>query len=114
MAGFVQSRDNYDYAHVHLDGADETGDTEGVYLHELTHAVDAGRKYSDDPKWRSAYNREVANARAVAPQLGKYARESPTEGFAELHRIMVQKGVEETKKKFPKMMAFLEAKGLLK
>jgi hypothetical protein len=106
-----------DYAQMHLDGNNGSGasDTaEAIYLHELGHCVDVGRKYSDDPKFQAAYKKEVTNAKAAAPQLSRYSRQSPVEGFAELHRIMIERGIGFTKTQFPKMMAFMEEKGLLK
>ncbi len=98
---------------VNIDGGagPGAGDTaEGIYAHELGHAVDAGRKYSNDPKFQVAWKKEIFNGKTM---LSAYARTSATEGFAELHRAIVQKGAEATRALFPKCVAYLAAKGLL-
>jgi hypothetical protein len=112
VGGWVLHHPNGDAIQVHLDGDAGSGadSAEGIYAHELGHAVDVDRKYSSDPKWESAWKREIFNGKQL---LSRYARESPTEGFAELHRAIVQKGLEATRAVFPKSVAYLAAKGLL-
>ncbi len=99
--------------HAHLDGraGASAGDTaEGIYAHELGHAVDAGRKHSESAAWQAAWKREIHNGKVM---LSAYARTSATEGFAELHRAIVQKGVEATRTVYPKCVGYLAAKGLV-
>jgi hypothetical protein len=52
--------------------------------------VDVSRKYSSSPKWESTWKKEIKGGKIM---LSRYALVSATEGFAELHRAIVQKGV---------------------
>lgn len=116
VVGFVRHRKDEDWAKMVLDGDGKEGTNNpeytaaGVYAHELGHCVDVGRKYSTDPKWESAWKREIFNGKTL---LSRYARENPTEGFAELHRAIVQNGVEKVKALFPKTVGYFESKGLV-
>ena len=104
IQGFVHKR------HLHVDN---DKDARGTYLHELGHLVDDGHVFSGDARWLAAYKKEVTNAKGSMPLLSTYARESSQEGFAELHRIMIERGIDATEKKFPLMMKFMRERGLL-
>ena len=115
VLGFVVQPKGSDVTFVHLDGGGP-GSTDpqytavGVYLHELAHAADMDSVHSSDPKWMSAWQREIKDGRHG---VSKYALEDESEGFAELMRVVAQKGVEANRAKFPKCVAYLESKGLL-
>jgi hypothetical protein len=113
VGGWVKHHAGGDAVQVHLDGGAGTNSdvtAEGIYAHELGHAVDVSRKYSSDPKWESAWKSEIKNGKTL---LSRYATTSATEGFAELHRALAQKGVEATKAAYPRSVAFMASKGLL-
>jgi hypothetical protein len=113
VGGFVEHHPGGDAVKVHLDGGagNTPGETaQGIYAHEMGHAADAGRKFSDDPKWQSVWKSEIKGGKTL---LSRYAMESPVEGFAELHRAICQKGVDAVRAKWPKCCAFLAAKGLI-
>lgn len=94
--------------HLHINGGD---DALGTYIHELWHAADNGHFYSSDPKWKSAYLAEILKGKHF---ISRQAMESPSEGFAELGRLIGVHGVEYTSKNFPKIHRFLVSKGLIK
>lgn len=110
VGGFVTYHARGDAARVNVDGGAGTEDARGIYAHEMGHAVDCGRKYSEDKKWQSAWKSEIFNGKTL---LSRYARESPTEGFAEFHRVLCEKGVAATSAAYPKCGAFLKSKGLI-
>ena len=83
-----------------------------IYAHELDHVVDAGGKYSDDPKWAALHKTEISNNKENH-LLSRYALQSPSESFAEMHREIVEKGAESVKMKWPKCVKYFESKGLL-
>jgi len=95
-----------------LDGGhDGTEDTmRGTYTHELAHTLDVLGKYSDDPHCQFAWSEEIFNGKTPPSE---YATTNPAEGFAELYRAVIEKGVAKTKKRYPLCMKFLEEKGLL-
>jgi hypothetical protein len=100
---------------LHLDSGSETDPkaqyaARGTYTHELWHAVDADSFYSDKPKWQSAYKKDVQKGRTL---LSRYAMESPSEGFAELGRVLQEKGAEHVRTHYPNCYKFLEAEKLL-
>lgn len=110
VGGFVVHRVGDDRAHLHLDGGTEAEAAEGIYAHELGHAVDVGRRHSETPKWQSAWKAEVVNGRHL---LSRYARTSATEGFAEFHRAICEADPVAVKAKFPRCFAFFQSQGLL-
>ena len=111
--GFVHD-DGGGRLHLHVDGPSDESNSQntalGIYTHELGHCVDADDQYSNDPKWKSAWKREIFNGRSL---LSKYARKNEAEGFAELHRHICQKGIEATRAKWPACVKFLESRKLL-
>jgi hypothetical protein len=115
VGGFVSHDRITGSVEVNLDGGSETDaknpeKAQGIYSHELGHAIDAGRRFSEDAKWKAAWKSEIFNGRVM---LSRYARESPTEGFAEFHRALCFKGLPATMAAYPKCCAFLKAKGLI-
>ncbi len=113
VGGWVKQHPNGDAVQLHLDGgAAEVGadSAEGITAHELGHCVDAGRRYSEDPKWEAAWAKEIKKGKNA---ISRYALTSATEGFAELHRAIVQRGLDSVRVAFPKCVAFLTAKGLV-
>jgi hypothetical protein len=94
---------------MHLDGGD-AAIARGTYAHELWHAVDTDRFYSDSPGWQKAYKKDILKGRTL---LSRYALESPAEGFAEFGRGLAEKGPAHAKALFPTCSAYLESKGLL-
>lgn len=100
---------------IHLDSGTETDPkaeygARGTYIHELWHAVDADHYYTDRPKWQAAYIKDVLKGRHL---LSRYAMESPSEGFAELGRVLQEKGAAHVKERWPKCYKFLETEKLL-
>lgn len=116
ILGFVLHRDGSGHAHVHIDGARAEGETDpqytqqGIYLHELGHAADAGHRLSGDKTWHHWWSREIYNGRHL---LTRYAREDPSEGLAELVRYVSQFGTGAAAAKFPGSVKYLTRKGLL-
>jgi hypothetical protein len=100
--------------HLHLNGDARVGTAEyktgGIYAHEAGHAIDAGHRFSGDKTWQSAWRREVVKGKIL---LSRGALASASEGFAEFHRLLIQKGSEFARGAFPKCVAFFESKGLL-
>ena len=92
---------------VHLDGGD---DARGTYVHELWHAADNGRFYSDDKGWQAAYKKDIKKGKKL---LSRYALVNESEGFAEFGRVLAEHGDEHMAKHFPACMKHLKAKGLL-
>ncbi len=98
---------------------EEEGTMEGIYAHEMTHAVDGpgltpseydadvpiNRSPSMDDDWIEAGNEEIIGN---PPPLSYYAQTSPAEGFAEFGRLVYQKGRDYAKTKFPKCYAVWE------
>jgi hypothetical protein len=99
-----------------LDGSHVLGGkplpTPGVYAHEFGHAIDGpkGARISDDPDWHSAWSAELKTG-----IISKYAGTSPSEGFAEVARILhgTNLKVDEIEKHIPKCMAVWRSYGLL-
>jgi hypothetical protein len=118
VGGFVAHRLGDDRAHLTIDGGNDTDpkfksqSTRQIYAHELGHCIDAGQRYSRDATWASAWKAEIHNPKP-ANILSLYARTSPTEGFAEFHRHLYERGAAATKAKYPRCYKFWESKGLL-
>lgn len=106
VVGFVHQRPGGAVA-LHVDGGP---DPVGTYAHELAHAADADRYYSDKPGWQKAYAAEIKKGRNL---LSRYALTSPAEGFAEMHRAIVTHGIDVVRQRWPKCVKFLEAERLL-
>lgn len=118
LLGYVRQPKGSGKTHLNLDGAvpgstDPQYTIEGVYLHELGHAADPDCIHSADPKWATAWKREIKSPPAGKQGLTRYAMTDESEGFAELVRVISQKGTDATRARFPKCVAFLESKGLL-
>lgn len=95
----------------------------GVYAHELTHAIDSGRRFSNHSDWHDAYATEIRGD--VDPdtpgvklgwgRLSEYARTDAVEGFAEFGRALygsdvTHRGLRES---FPKCYSFFKKRGLV-
>lgn len=122
LAGFVlYDPKSFLKTELHLDGALVGLEPQSIYAHELGHLVDLyvgqkiGSRLIDDPKWQSAWKAEISNSRpATRKGLSKYAATNAKEGFAELYRVIHEQGIDTIRERFPKCVAFLEKKGLLK
>ncbi len=66
--------------------------------------------YSDKDAWHVTYQKDIMNPKI---SLAKYALFSPSEGFAELYRVLHEKGEEAVKFAFPNCHKFLETEKLL-
>lgn len=113
VVGFVQSRPGDDRAHMHIDGDGGTASdlvARAIYSHEMGHAIDVGNRYSGDAKWKSAWKSEIFNGRTL---LSRYARTDEAEGFAEIYKLIAEKGVETAELSYPKCVKFLKSKGLV-
>lgn len=86
-------------------------DRDGIYAHEIAHAVD-GRNMvlSRSAAWQEAYRAEID--RPDNP-LSQYARTSPQEGFAEFGRLLWSDRQEEAQRLFPRCYAFWKKGGLV-
>jgi len=70
-----------------------------VYAHEIGHAIDSGGKdkFSESAAWKDAYTKD----HVWEGRLGKYAKKSESEGFAEFCRYLHTEGVESVKQTAP-------------
>lgn len=114
VLGFVE-HDGLGNVKIHLNGGKETDakhghSTDGTYAHELGHAVDADDRFSGKESWKKAWQNDIFNGREL---LTEYARESPSEGFAEAYRVLVEHGSDHVKIKLPNVHKFLKKEGLL-
>lgn len=114
VIGYVQN-DGFGGIKIHLNGGKETDAkhlhaTAGTYAHELGHAVDADDKFSSKVAWKNAWESDIFNGKHL---LSNYARESPSEGFAEVYRVLVEHGVDSVKNDFPNVHKFLSKEGLI-
>lgn len=91
-----------------LDGGDHRMDSIGVYLHEMTHAIDDDLKISDTNRWKSAWEAEIDKD---SNPLSRYARTDASEGLAEFGRLAFRRP--EEAKKFKRCWAALSATGIL-
>ena len=103
---------------VHLDGTLPEGlalksggefSQRGLYAHELAHAADKledGTYFSKSKAWNEAYASEI---NTDATPLSKYARVSPSEGFAEFVRYATE-NPQEARKNFPQSMKSVESR----
>jgi hypothetical protein len=92
--------------------------------HEIGHAIDGPKaEYSSDRKWVSAWLAEVGSSGFAGLLTGpgrkkvtltKYAKESPSEGFAEFSRLLYGSDVPlaDVERKFPKCIAYWRSKKL--
>lgn len=92
---------------VHLDGGD---DPRGTYIHELWHAADNQGVYSDHKDWQAAYKKDILKGKHL---LSRYAMTNASEGFAEVGRMLAERGAEQMTKCYPTVMKYLAAKKLL-
>lgn len=84
--------------------------TAGVYAHEWGHALDGpDNELSNSKRWLAAWHDEIENS--VTPP-SDYAKRSPSEGFAEFHRVLVANRTAALKL-YPKCAAVWEKQGLL-
>lgn len=95
-----------------------------VLAHEIGHAIDGPKaEYSSDRKWISAWLAEVGSSGFAGLLTGpgrkkvtltKYAKESPSEGFAEFSRLLHGSDVPlaDVERKFPKCIAYWRSKKL--
>jgi hypothetical protein len=61
-------------------------DTLGVYAHEFGHAIDGPDcEISDSTAWEHAWENEILRGKTPP---SAYAQQSPSEGFAEFHRLL--------------------------
>lgn len=119
LAGFVTHNPRtFGGIEYHADGAGAGHAAVGIHAHEMGHVIDVahgrdtGARLTADPKWQSAWNAEIKNGQGEK-KLTAYARESAAEGFAELHRHVVERGADDARKRWPRSVKFLESKGLL-
>ncbi len=63
-------------------------------------------------KWKALHKTEIMNNKEKHI-LSRYAMKSPAESFAEMHREIVEKGVEIVKMRWPKCIHYFQLKGLL-
>lgn len=87
-----------------------------IYAHEFGHAIDGENfRFSDDPEWRAAWKREIANSKSAIGPLGDYGGDNAREGWAEMARLVYGQGVspDELRQRFPQSAAFLAKHGLL-
>jgi hypothetical protein len=95
-----------------------------VLAHEIGHAIDGPKaEYSSDRKWISAWLGEVGSSGFAGLLTGpgrkkvtltKYAKESPSEGFAEFSRLLHGSDVPlaDVERKFPRCIAYWRSKKL--
>jgi hypothetical protein len=94
---------------LHLDGGP---DAAGTYAHELSHAADANRRFSNTGDWRLAWMGEIVPNKP----LSDYATTNPHEGWAEFGRLMADSRMSwsEKEKLFPQSFAVWRKNGLVK
>lgn len=115
VPGFVSHRKGGDSATVHLNGGTETGQPQAgklvdAYLHEMGHAADVGHQFSGTPEWQSAWRSELKSAKI--PQYNQ-AKQSPSEGFAEVVRFIGTIGDAAVRERLPKCHKFFKLNGLV-
>lgn len=85
-----------------------------VHAHEFTHAIDGpSKKFSASPEWKNAWHAEIMNKQAN--HLSDYARDNPSDGFAEFGRLVYGQGANRKtlREKWPAATRFWEKNGLL-
>lgn len=93
-----------------LDGDAGGHNTQGVYGHEFTHALDGPHyEISRSPAWKEAFNSEIKSGR-----LSAYATHNEQEGLAEFGRLVYGSGYDKGRiaSQFPKCAAVLQERGL--
>jgi len=105
---------------LHLDGQPENArDAQGIYAHEFSHVIDwPNHKISESEEWKTAWQEEIVDG---PNGLSEYAKTKPSEGFAELGRIIWATGsiagmdpAELARTQWPKSFAVWEKEGLVK
>jgi hypothetical protein len=95
-----------------------------VLAHEIGHAIDGPKsEYSSDRNWAKAWVTEIGSSGFAGLLAGpgrkkvtltKYAKESPSEGFAEFSRLLHGSDVPlaDVERKFPRCIAYWRSKKL--
>lgn len=95
-----------------------SGDIEGVYAHEFSHAIDGEKsEYSNNVEWIKAWQKEINEHDSSGEyRLTSYAGlEGPHEGWAEFGRLLYSKDgdIKNIEQDFPRCFAYWKKQGFV-